>query len=162
MSTKNPLPTAEHVANCLTGLVGKKTTVKAGAAVAPGPNTPTVVALFNRDNGEAAGAWVCDIPFSARVGASLTMIPNGAAEDCAKSGKLTEAIYDNVREVLNVAANLFNADGAPHTKLVSVHAFPPDALPEQLKMILAKPGGSSHLEVNVDGYGVGRASIHVT
>lgn len=161
MSTINPLPTKEAIAQLLTELVGKRTTVKVTTPFAVTPKTPAIVALFNRDNGEAAGAWACDLAFAARVGACLTMIPKGASDECANRAQLTDAIYENVREIFNVASNLFNVDGAPHTRLISVHTLPKEQMPEPLAALLAKPAGSRHLEVSVDGYGVGRASIHV-
>jgi hypothetical protein len=162
MSAVETLPTVEEASRLLSDLLGKNTTVKAATGgLKPGPRTPCLVAVFNRDDGLPGAVWVCDIPLAARLGAGLTMIPKGTAEESIKKSKLSDAMLDNCREVMNVASRLFNDTGAPHTRLAGVLCTPPDTLPAPAASLLAKPAAALHLDVNVDGYGPGRASIIV-
>ncbi|NHA00575.1 hypothetical protein G5V59_12575 [Nocardioides sp. W3-2-3] len=58
----------------------------------------------------------CDLTFSAHAGAAIGLVPVGGAEAAIEDGKLTDTLAENLYEVLNIAASMFNVVGADHLK----------------------------------------------
>ena len=48
---------------------------------------------------------VADLPLAARAGAAIALMPAGAAEVAVEEGQLSEALYENAQEILNVTAS---------------------------------------------------------
>jgi hypothetical protein len=109
-----------------------------------------------------AGAWVADVPLAAWAGAALTMIPAPVAQACISKGRLSDMTCENYQELVNVVAALFNVNDSPHTRLVSVHQMPGEAVPEGAAQMLQKPAGRLDLTIDIPRYGAGRASLLVT
>ena len=80
-----------------------------------------------------------DFAFALDCGARLSMIPVGVIAEARAAGQLTEAMADNVYEILNIFGLLFNEQrpGAPRVRLVEVVDI--NALPEQAQELLANP-----------------------
>ena len=96
----------------------------------------------------------------ARTGARPGTGSHLVAPTLIRSELLSPVLYDNAREVLNVAASLFNVDGAPHVRLVEAFA-PREILPAEVeKWILARVARLD-MEMTVAGYGGGRMSVLV-
>ncbi len=64
-----------------------------------------------------------DLALSAYAGAALALVPATLAEQAVEERNLPEQITETLHEVLNIAAALFNADGA--MKLHAVHRWQP-------------------------------------
>lgn len=155
------LPAPEAVAQMITGLLGRHVTGKKSTPVAWNPKAQkdaSVLAVYVRDDGSYRGVTISDTAAVCMVGAALTLHPIADASACLKAGKWSEGLMENYREVLNVAANLFNMPGAPHTRLRKV-CLPGEAVPEEVEAALRKPAGRQDVEVTVAGYGSGRLSI---
>jgi hypothetical protein len=75
-----------------------------------------------------------------------------------RSGLLPVQLGENVAEVLNVAASLFNADGAPHLRLDSVYG---GDMPVPADVATLSKAYSPRLDVELDvaGYGTGIWSV---
>src|SRR3546814_7319002 len=74
------------------------------------------------DSLQLAALVVCDLPMSAHAGAAIGLVPPDQALAAIADGALTDALAENLYEVLNIAAAMFNVDGAPHVRL---HALAP-------------------------------------
>ena len=160
--TIQTLPTIDGVRRLLSQLLGQPVTVTPGTPFVAGPKTPSIVAVYARDDGAIASAWAADVPLAAWAGAALTLIPANVAQACISQGRLTDMTCENYQELMNVASTLFNVDGSPHTKLLSIHQVPLEAVPEGATLLLQKPAGRLDLTIDIPRYGAGRASLVVT
>ena len=68
---------------------------------------PRVAATFNDDLGTCRFAVVCELSLANSLGASLTMIPPGGAEDATEAGEVPENIAENLHEVMNICSSIF-------------------------------------------------------
>jgi hypothetical protein len=67
---------------------------------------------------------------------------------------------DNLREVINVAASVFNQPDAPHIRLETIYMTPAQPpLPEKVVQMLLKPRRRLDLDVTVAGYGGGKMAL---
>lgn len=152
------LPSTMSIRELLDGLLGREVTLEPGAPLAPSAKTPTSIATYVDDSLQLRSLIVVDLPFGAYAGAALGLIPVGGASDAIESGSLPETMAENLYEVLNIAASLFNVAGAAHLRLYQVHhagtPLPADILARALTL-----GRREDLKVEVAGYGAGRLSI---
>ena len=81
-----------------------------------------------------------------------------AAAESVEAGGLTDTLRDNLYEVLNIAASLFNAPGAEHLRLYQLHPaglpLPPAVRAQALTL-----GRREDLAVEIAGYGAGALSV---
>lgn len=156
MSTHLPVP--KQVRELFAELLDRDVALSPAAPVTPGPATPASVAVYVDDMLRVAGVICCDLPLSARAGAAIGLIPSGHAEAAIEDGRITEALSENLYEVLNVAASMFNVDGADHVRLHSLHPagapMPPDVQARALTL-----GRREDVELDIAGYGGGRLSV---
>lgn len=152
------LPAPKEIRDLLGDLLGREVTVAPTSPFAPGPYAPATVAVYVTDQLEVAGVIACDLKLSAAAGAAIGLVPPGGAADAAASGTLPANLAENLQEVLNVAAALFNTPGAPHLRLYTMHpagqTLPADVVARALTL-----GRRVDLTVEVAGYGSGRLSI---
>jgi hypothetical protein len=101
---------------------------------------------------------VCDLSLSAYAGAAIGLVPANGAEAAIEEGALTDTLRDNLYEVLNIAASLFNAPGAEHLKL---HALHPAGMPldQQLRAQALTLGRREDLSLDIAGYGSGQLAV---
>ena len=123
-----------------------------------GGTSPSVVGVFKRDDGAVAALVMLDVALAANASAALVLIPPGVAGESARSGKLSENLYENVKEVLNVCSRLFAVPGTPHVRMKGTHLVPPPA-PAEIAGMLGKPNSRLDLEINVPGYAGGRMAV---
>ncbi len=154
---KIPIPLPKGVADCLTTLLGRPVDAKPASLLSykPGVRMPSAVFMF--DKGDTAAICLCDMSLASRLGAALSIIPDGAAVDCVREGRLSDTIAENFREIMNVAGSLLNHSGAAHVKLKATHC-PPEALPvdETAKIAAAR---RLDIEVSIQDYGVGKMAF---
>ena len=117
--------------------------------------TKMCTAIYVDDAGQLSCACVCDVGFSTSAGAALALIPAGAAAEAARTGKIPEEMFDNLREVLNIMASLF--DGV-HLRL-RVVGPPATALAAPVAALVARPAARLDIELAVAGYAGGRLSL---
>ena len=98
--------TTEQFTSVLDGLYGCETTssqVETPVAI----DESQVVATYNDSEGQFRFAITCDLKLANSIGAALTMIPPGAAEDASAAGEVPQNIGDNLYEVLNICSAVF-------------------------------------------------------
>lgn len=107
----NPLPTLNTVEKLMQCLLGNQ--IEARASV-PGPDVskPHVVASYVDDANAVQRVLICDLALANAMGAAISMIPAGVANDATKAGVVAENIEGNLSEVLNICVNLFT-ENAP-------------------------------------------------
>ena len=152
------LPVPKEIRDLLTELLDRDVQVSPNAPLAPTAANPCTVGVYVDDSLQVTSVIAFDLPLSAHAGAAIGLVPPAGAEAAVSEGTLTETLRDNVYEVLNIAASLFNVDGATHVRLYDVHhagaPVPGDVLARALTL-----GRREDLAVTVGGYGAGRLSV---
>jgi hypothetical protein len=64
------------------------------------------------DHNAVQRVLVCELALANSMGAAMSMIPAGVANDATKAGIVAENIQGNLGEVLNICVNLFT-ENAP-------------------------------------------------
>ncbi|KAA1417710.1 hypothetical protein F0U44_15560 [Nocardioides humilatus] len=152
------LPQTKQLRDLLSDLLGREVTLTPSPPFAPGPDTPASVAVYVDDSLQIRAVIACDLAFSAHAGAAIALIPVGAAEDAIADGKLTDALSENLYEVLNIAASMFNVEGADHLKLYQLHAAGPPLDP-MVRIQTLTLGRREDVRVDLAGYGSGSLSV---
>jgi hypothetical protein len=151
------LPVAKEIRDLFVDLLDRAVTLSPGVALAPTHKNPSTVGVYVDDRLQVTALVVLDLPLSAYVGAAIGLIPPEGAETAINTG-LSDTLRDNVHEVYNIAASLFNVGQADHLRLYDVHhagaPLPPDILVKSLTL-----GRREDLAVDVAGYGSGRLSV---
>jgi hypothetical protein len=71
---------------------------------------------------------------------------------------LDDDAIENVREVVNVMAQLFNSDFTPHVRFRELHRQP-GILPDATSALKKKPLAARHFKVSIDKYASGTVSF---
>ncbi len=153
-----PLPVANAVGTLIGSLIGARPKVaKIPTPIVPG-KTHTVATYVDAEK-KIVYAAVADVAFVASAGSALAMIPAGVVAEAVKSGKPSDAMYENTYEVLNIGASLFNEieDTALHVKIEQL--TPVAQAPAQLVARLTKPAARIDLSVTLPGYPEGKLSL---
>lgn len=162
MTTPTPLLEPATVADLLTMLLGRETTADtATRRVQPFQHPGATVATYVDDEDGLRAVVAMDLALTAYAGAAIAVMGPRVAEDAIRNALVTQALYDNTYEVLNVTASLFNVEGAPHVRLAQVYApreFPPEPV---ATIVQAAETPNVTIEVDVAGYGGGRLTVLV-
>ena len=152
------LPAPKEIRDQLAGLLDRDITLTPSAPLAPTPANPCTIGVYVDDLLQVTALTSFDLALSAYAGAAIGLMPVVAAETAVDEGILDETLRENVYEVLNIAAALFNVDGATHVRLYDVHhagvAVPPDLLARAVTL-----GRREDLALDIKGYGSGRLSV---
>ena len=152
------LPQPKQIRDLLVELLDKEITLSPGAPYAPGPTTPASIAIYVDDSLRISALIACDLPFSAYAGAAIGLVPPAGAQAALDEGKLTDVLAENLYEVLNIAASVFNMPGADHLRLHQLHpAGPP--LDPMVRVQALTLGRREDLQVEIGGYGNGLLSV---
>ena len=155
-----PLPVAQEVRELVEGLLGRSVEAhpaRTGVEL-DRQHRENLVGTYVTDQGHLAALVLVDLAAAARLGAALGLAPRSVADGAVKAGLLPVQLGENVAEVLNVAASLFNADGAPHLRLAAVYGG--DApVPADVAQAAKAFAPRIDLELDVSGYGTGTWSI---
>ncbi len=154
------LQDANGVARTLSGLCGKAVVCRPGKPFAPAPRSPVVVASYVEAGNRLAAVLVMDLGLAASAGAALVMLPPVMAQECIKAGKITENVDENLHEVMNVCATLFNSQNTPRVALGTVAAV--EKLPDPVVAFAKAPSTRLDLEVALPGYPGGKLSLFTT
>ncbi|MBN1824885.1 MAG: hypothetical protein JW958_01380 [Candidatus Eisenbacteria bacterium] len=156
MSTTCTLPNAQAVSRIFTDLLGKSVNAGPGSPFDPSSG-PGVIGLYSSGD-EVVAAFASDVTVAAGAGAALSMIPPGAAQDCVKSGALTDNVMENFQEVLNIASQLFESPGHPRIRFRSAQQTK-DGLSDEATALLGGAAGRLDLKIEIPGYGSGSISL---
>ncbi len=159
--TTTPLPAAFDVRELLASLLGRDVEAEVVTGVVdPHKHPGALVGAYVDDALRLRALVVADLALTAYAGAAIALMGVRVAEDVVRSELLSPVLYDNAAEILNVAASLFNADGAPHVRLYEAYA-PREVLPPDVDRWVLAQGARLSLELTVAGYGTGRMSVQV-
>lgn len=114
------LPNPSELNQSLEMILGEP--AKIAECDALGANSASHAAEFRNRQDEVVAYCLCDLPLAAGLGAALSMVPPGAAEDMIEEGALTEMATANLYEVMNIFSALYMDDSTSHLKLCSVDA----------------------------------------
>lgn len=154
------VPSPKQVRDLLGDLLGREVDLGPASPFAPGPTTPASVAVYVDDALMIRALVAADLPFSAYAGGAIGLVPVAAAEAAVDEGALTETLAENLYEVLNVAASLFNVPDADHLRLHELH--PAGAqVPPPVRAAALTLGRREDLWIDIAGYGKGALSIVV-
>ena len=158
MPTNYPVPTSAAVEEVLGAMVGSEVKVAVDRAPVIDDDAPAVIAEFVSDQ-ETVGA-LCFVDHAAAISLGGALI--GAAPEAVQQAidgyKLDDDAIDNVREVVNVMAQLFNSDFTPHVRFRELHRQP-GKLPDGAQALRTKPLATRHFKVSIDGYATGIVSF---
>lgn len=152
------LPRPAQVRDLFADLLDRTVRLSSCVPVAPGPATPVSVAVYVDDREQASAVISCDLELSARAGAAIGLVPSSGAERAIRSGVIDGAIGDNLHEVLDVAAALFNVEGAEPLRLHGLHPAGVD-LPHDVRARALTLGKREDVALDIAGYGGGRLSV---
>jgi len=152
------LPQPKQVKDLLGELLGRDVTLTPATPYAPGPDEPTSIALYVDDRLNIVAVIACDLKLSAAAAAAIGLVPPTGADAAVSAGLLTDTLAENLYEILNIAASVFNVEGADHVRLHAVHPAGPTTDP-QLRLRVLTLGRREDLSVDIAGYGAGRLSI---
>jgi hypothetical protein len=159
MTDTTPLPTVMDVRELLEGLLGRDVETELTSVGAdPRKHPGAMVGAYVDNTLQLRAIVVVDMALSAALGAAIGLMGARLAEDVVRSELLSPALYDNAAEILNVAASLFNAEGAPHVRLHEAYA-PREIIPSDVDTRLRGMARRVDIDVTVSGYGAGRMSV---
>ncbi len=149
----NALPSSKDVGTLLSQLLGRTVKVDWSTTAVP-LKAPCVVGVYVTDEGATAALSVFDVALACHLGAALSLMPAAVANESVRKGVLVDTLADNLHEVANVMASLFNHDGAAHIKLREVIAAP-KVVPPMLPATMGHAVARLDLNLGVQGYGAG-------
>jgi hypothetical protein len=152
------LPVPKQIRDLFADLLDREVTLTPAAPQAPGPNTPTTVAVYVDDQLRISAVMVLDIELSAYAGAAIGLVPVAGADEAIEEGTLTETLRGNLFEVLNIAASMFNVPNHDHMRLHEVHPAGATLSPQARAMAFTL-GRREDFRVDIAGYGAGHVSI---
>jgi hypothetical protein len=152
------VPAESDLCDLLTGLVG------ADVATTPASTPMTtkeayVIADYVEDDGSLTGLCLADVKIANFLGAALAMIPANAAEKDARAKKLSDEVKDNIQEIFNIAASLFNTSGGKHNRFRRLYLPHKEDLPSEVEAVLKSPAARGDYALSVPGYGDGKLSV---
>ena len=153
------MPTAQEIAKLLSDLLDREVTTKTLPPAALG-NGPALLASYGEAGGEVVALLVCDVAAAASLGAALSMLPAGRAEESVRAGALDEFVMENFREICNVVTRLVNRPVAPGMPLQTVTLREVDIRTAgDIAALTAQFRARIDVEVNVPGYQIGSMSL---
>ena len=148
-----PLPDAAEVGQLVEGLLGRPVT----SAKKPQPTLRgrdvRIVGSYVDDSGAIQAVALVDVVLGNALGAALALVPEPRVASAVAAGLVEDDLAENTREVLNVAASLFN-EGDTHLKLSGTWVEQ-EPVPDPVVDFLRVPGTRSDLDVDISGYGSG-------
>jgi len=150
---KVQLPTGPDIEPFLGDLLGRRVLVRPGGKLPQGPKDAFVGAAYRNEAGALAGVAALDLPLAVAFGASLAALPPGGVASIVTTGRFTDAVWENLYEVLNVTSRWFQPQQG--TMVAIDKLWKGAELPAEVKALLAAPTRRFEAKVEVQGYGGG-------
>lgn len=152
------LPPTKLIKDVIDGMLGKEVSVTPSGALTPADTIGGALAVYI-DDADHLGAVVCwDLPLAAAVGAGVALVPVGAMEDAIEEQYLPEHLLENLSEVSNVMASVFNIGNNPHMRLDRMYR-PINTADNDAVELAYRVGHRIDLTVAVPNYGEGRVAV---
>ena len=152
------LPPVKMIKDVLDGLLGREVEMGPAEPMASVDMIGGLLAAYVDDGNvlRAVAGW--DLPAAAYVGAAVGLVPGGGAEAAVEERYIPENMQENLGEVSNVLATVFQLPGNPHLRLQTTYC-PAAAAPDQETQLLYGLGQRIDLELDISGYGTGRLAV---
>lgn len=156
------LPNPQALRTVLEGLLGRAVTfMRAAPLPEPAAGHAIMAGAYRTADGQLAAVGLTDVPGAAYLGAALVLIPVGTATESATTGELTDDMKENLREVFNVAAQVFNEGGHQHVVLREVVALPGAEVAPDVTALVSAARVRMDFKITVKEYGEGRLTFLV-
>lgn len=152
------LPSAKSVKDLFEGLLGREVTVSPAKPMSPIDSA--AFGVFVDDGNRMTAVLDLDLRMAAFLGTSVALIPKGGAEAAIEERYISEAVFENVCEALNIFASILNQHGDVHQRLHSTWRGS-TAAPSDASALAISVGKRLDLEVEIDRYGSGTLSCVV-
>jgi hypothetical protein len=116
--------------------------------------------LYIDDDDAPATLVACDLPFTAYMGSSMTMLPPPVAADAIKDGKPEDMMLANIKEVMNIVSRLFMLRGGTHLRFSTLYPAS-EGLSETVSGLLKNIEKQMFFNVEVPRYGTGKVGFLV-
>jgi hypothetical protein len=156
--TNFPVPRAEAVQDVLGAMVGTEVKVAIDKQPTIDEDAPAVLAEFVSDHDAVGALCLVDHAAAISLGGALVGIPPESAQQAIDGYKLDDEAVENVREVVNVLAQLFNSDFTPHVRFRELHRQP-GKLPDGTQALRRKPLAARYFKVSIDKYATGTVAF---
>ena len=152
MSALIELPEAQKLSSFFTSIFGAN--IVAGGSPQLDKSKSLVISTYVE--GEAIeGLIVCELKIANFLGAALSLIPVGWAEDNTAENTVPDNIEENLREVMNICNSLFLTE----KRLVFRDMIKPgDEISDEINAILDSDCNVTY-EVEVPKYGTGNVAV---
>jgi hypothetical protein len=153
------LPPNKAVKDVLEDLLGRDVDVRLSRDRTPlSPEHLTMEAVYVDDQMGTRAVIVTDLPLTAYCATAIGLVTPARAESAIELGGLTDALVENISEVFNIMASLFNRRGAPHVRLYAWYP-PGEPAPADIADLTAAYIGRTDLDIDISGYGAGQLGI---
>jgi len=152
------LPPTKLIKDVIDGLLGKEVAVAPADALTPPDAVGGAIAVYIDDSDHLGAVAGWDLALAANVGAAVALVPAGAAEDAIEEQYLPENLLENLSEVSNVLASVFQLPGNPHLRLSQMYR-PINSADNDAVNLLYALGNRIDLKVDVPNYGSGRLAV---
>lgn len=152
------LPELKPIRDLLINLLGREVSIAPADPLVPSPENPCTVAVYVDERLHICALWVLDVGLSAAAGVSLGLLPPDQVDTAQATGQLSQMAHENLAEVLNIAASLFNLDTATHLRLHEVVPAGTTLRPD-LRSHALTLGRRTDATVEIAGYGGGGLSV---
>lgn len=149
------LPKPREISELLTNLVGEAVLVKAQKDQPLDVDDFVAVGDFLDDEGDPKGICAMDINLSNWVAAALAMIPKDVAKKDIENWKLSDESRENIQEIFNISASVFNKPTMPHLRFGALSVGLDGSLPAPITAIVENTAGRVDFSVEIPGYGNG-------
>lgn len=152
------LPPTKLIKDVLEGLLGRTVDVAPADALTSADMIGGVVAQYFDDSDRLGAVAGWDLAAAARVGAAVALVARAGADAAIEDRYVPENLLENLGEVSNVLASVFQIPGNPHLRLDRVYR-PPGTAPREAIDLLYALGHRIDLSLDVAGYGGGRLAV---
>lgn len=151
------LPVEAGIKDLLSMVVGQEVSVQYAAAPALAVANTGAIARYVDDEGVLRALAACDLLVANALGAALALLPRTRVLEAVEAGEVPEDIAENLHEVFNVGANLFNAPDRPHLRLEQVLVG--GDVDADLVQALVVAAERVDLDLDVPGFGSGPFAV---
>lgn len=151
------LPQPAEIGSTLTDLLGRNVGIKRlPTAFKPAPRALVSIASYVEADTPVL-LWICELGVAASLGAALSLIPSGIAQEQARKGTLDDNLRENLHEVMNVGASMLSSGG--HRVVLKELHLPPAPIPQEFTAFLSRPAARLDIEVTIPGYEPGKMAV---
>ncbi|HTZ44230.1 MAG TPA: hypothetical protein VMB79_10230 [Jatrophihabitans sp.] len=153
------LPPAKNIKDLLEGMLGREVTLEPARRQLDSSDTVgSLITTYRDDDYQLRAILGWSLSAGAQVGASIGLIPAPLAAEMIEESALRLDIVDNLGEVSNVMAALFDLPTNPHVRMVDRY-HPAATAPPELSAFLYQHADRLDLDVTVKGYGSGTLAL---